>query len=164
MEEVKILCECAYIVKYTSAAYREQKLGEQTINGLKEAISSVQKLNPSTKDYLPTALRKLSRYSEIATNLTKAARSTRYRLFNRVTVAPVACNNISCLLLESGLKDLDHTLSRVTGLPKSKLSGLPMSRAALRKRYSDRMSNSQTKWKAHAEEQILLFYEFHPAL
>ncbi|KAK3700511.1 hypothetical protein LTR37_015912 [Vermiconidia calcicola] len=39
-----------------------------------------------------------------------------------------------------------------------------MPRADLRNRYAERISNSQTKWKVHAEVQILLFYELNPTL
>lgn len=57
------------------------------IDGLEGALSYLRKLNPSTKDYLSEALRKLSPYYEVALNLTNPARSTRYPLSTVSTVS-----------------------------------------------------------------------------
>ncbi|KAK3676561.1 hypothetical protein LTR78_003335 [Recurvomyces mirabilis] len=134
------------------------------IDGLEEALSYFRNLDPSTKDYLSKALRKLSRYYDVALTLTNAARDTRYPIFNSVTVAPVVCNNMDYLTPESKLEDFDQILSRITNSPENKLLLGSIPRADLRNRYADRMSNSKTKWKVHAEVQILLFYELNPAL
>lgn len=134
------------------------------IDGLEEALSYIRNLDPSTKDYLSAALRKLSRYYEVAVNLTNAARSTRYPIFNSVKVASVVCNNIDYRTLEANLKPFDQTLSRIKLSPRNNLPIVTTRRAHVRDRYAERISNAQTKWKVHAEVQILLFYELNPTL
>ena len=121
-------------------------------------------LNPTLKTYLPEALRKLGRYYEVAQNLTDAARSTRYLLFQQITVLAVECNSIGVESLISGLAGFDEAVSRIAN---SSVNGLQFSRQDRNlagMKYQNRMFRCGTKWKVHAEVQLLLFYELNPTI
>ena len=137
---------------------------EFDIDGLITMLQSFQTLNPSLRAYLPEALRKLGRYYEVAQNLTGAARSTKYLLFQNITVLHVERSSIGVEALMSGLASFDDAISRVAS---SSINGLQFSqkdRNVARTRYQDRILHCETKWKVHAEVQLLLFYELNPTI
>ena len=132
--------------------------------GLIALLDSVPTLNPSTKDYLPEALRKLGRYLQVARNLTDAAWSTKYTVFKNITVRPVVSTNVHIETIKDRLEGFDEAMSRFKHSNLNKLSIARGSRASAQKRYHDRMFNSSTRWKVHAEVQLLLFYEHDPTI
>jgi hypothetical protein len=137
---------------------------EFDIDGLITMLQNFQTLNPSLRAYLPEALRKLGRYYEVAQNLTGAARSTKYLLFQKITVLPVERNSTGVEALISGLASFDDAMSRMAN---SSINGSQFSqqdRNMARTRYQNRLFHCETKWKVHAEVQLLLFYELNPTI
>lgn len=117
-------------------------------------------LDPSLRRYLPEAIGKLGRYNQIVVNLTNAARTTKHSLFHNIVVVAVQYNQMDTLMPETGLRDFDAAWSRVTGKSaRGRSSSVEMN---TRKKYDSRVSNHDTRWKVHAEIQILLFYELNP--
>ena len=137
---------------------------EFDINGLINMLQNRQGLDPSLKAYLPEALRKLGRYYEVARNLTAAARDPKYPVFQNITVSAVKLSNVDAEALVSGLASFEDAISRATTSEVSHSQFSKKDRKLARRRYQDRVFHCQTKWKVHAEVQLLLFYELNPAI
>ena len=137
---------------------------EFDIDGLTIMLQNIRGLDPSVGTYLPEALRKLGRYYEVARTLTNAARSERYLLFKNITVLAVEIKSIGVEALMSGLDGFDGAMSRTMD---PRVNGLQFSRkdrSLARARYENRVFRCNTKWKVHAEVQLLLFYEINPTI
>ena len=102
-------------------------------------------LNPTLKTYLLKALRKLDRYYEVAQNLTDAARSTRYLLFQQITILAIECNSISIESLISGLIGFDEAISRIANSSINSLQFSRQDRNLARMKYQNRIFRYRTK-------------------
>jgi hypothetical protein len=114
------------------------------VDGLIIMLQNCLTLNPSLRAYLLEALRKLGRYYEVAQNLTGAARSTRYLLFQKITVLPVERNSTGVEALMSGLAGFDDAISRMAN---SGINGLQFSqqdRNLARTRYQNRLKKKNS--------------------
>ena len=125
------------------------------INGLIIMLRNLQPVNPSLKAYLPEALRKLSRYCGVAQNLTSAARSPKYLLFQKITVLAVERHSIGVEALMSGLASFDDATSRIVNSSVNGLQFSQQDRNLARTKYQSRMFRCETRWK------VLLFYELN---
>lgn len=115
----------------------------------------------SIREYLPRALGKLGRYRAIAAGLANASRTREHSLFQHIIVEPVAAPGVhpEDLTLNGALQDFESIWSRITN--KVSHDKLHQLREQARKKYQRRFC-CDTRWKIHAEIQILLFYEQRP--
>ena len=137
---------------------------EFDIDGLIAMLQNFQALNPSLRAYLPEALRKIGRYYEVAQDLAGASRNTKYLLFQNITVLPVERNSTGVEALISGLASFEDTMSRMANSGVNSLQFSQADRNSARTKYQDRMFHCETRWKVHAEVQLLLFYELNPMI
>ena len=137
---------------------------EFDIDGLIAMLQNFQALDPSLRAYLPEALRKLGRYYEVAQDLAGAARSTKYLLFQNITVLSVERNSTGVEALISGLASFEDAMSRIANSGVSSLQFSRTHRKLARTKYQNRMFHCETRWKVHAEIQLLLFYELNPTI
>jgi len=120
------------------------------------ALSTCERLDPSLLRYLPTAIGKLKHYTQVAINLTNAANSSKYTVFQDITVTAVSYQKVSRKSLGSQRHDFESVLER---LPNHNLTKQMSShRAELRERYEKKVE-SREQWNVHAEIQLLLSYE-----
>ncbi|KAK6441245.1 hypothetical protein LTR95_002526 [Oleoguttula sp. CCFEE 5521] len=119
--------------------------------------------NPSLKQYLPRAVEKLGHYRAITTDLINAARTASHTLFRRITIQPIE----PPVLLNDGtliatLRKFDAIWSRIARKATHDLT--ERFHAKTMAEYQGRILGSNTKFKIHAEMQILCFYEQRPHL
>ena len=107
---------------------------EFDIDGLIAMLQNFQTLDPTLRAYLPEALRKLGRYYQVAQDLAGAARSTKYLLFQNITVLPVERNSTGVEALISGLASFEDAMSRIAN---SGVNSLQFSRADRKLAQSD---------------------------
>lgn len=120
-------------------------------------------MNPSLKQYLPRAVKKLGRYCAIATDLINASRTTSHTLFRRISVQPIEPpKSLNDGTLIATLTSFDAVWSRITS--KAAHGQAKLLRAKTMAKYQNRIIGSHTKFKVHAEMQILCFYEQRPHL
>ncbi len=134
------------------------------VDGLSRVLAMSQTINPNLKAYFPRAMSKIGRYFCIARDLINAARSPDLKLFRRLSVQPVERPQLDMSFLADHLTGFDQVVQRVTSsspqrLPKAYGSA---SISNARTKFESRMSNCPTRWKIHAEVQLLLFYEQYP--
>lgn len=120
-------------------------------------LSGCNRLNVSLRDYLPRAVEKLGRYRAVALNLSNAARTIDHSLFQRITVLPVQplLPSLQQSTLTKSLQDSVISWGRLTGHfdESTKL------RHIAKQKFQRHVWECQTKWKIHAELQLLFFYE-----
>jgi hypothetical protein len=118
--------------------------------------------DPTLEGYLPRAIEKLGHYRAIAKSLAKAVRTKRHSLFKRITVRSIEPPN---LLLDNGLlTDAIRNFEAVWSRSASKISQdqSKLFYEKTRAKYHSRILSRLTRWKVHAEIQILFFYEQRP--
>jgi hypothetical protein len=112
----------------------------------------------SAREYLPRAIKKLGRYRAIAAGLANASRTRKHSLFQHIMVKPIANPELNAghLNLKDTLQDFESIWSRMTN--KASHDRLHQLQEQARKKFRRRLC-CDTRWKVHAEIQILLFYE-----
>ena len=136
------------------------------VDSLEKALRSSPIIDPGLKDSLRRAISKISRYHHTSCDLVDAARSPQYKFFQRISVQAIPKHQLDMAFLADQSADFEETFRRVTGSSHqyrhSDLDARVVS--AVRTRFLNRMTDRATKWKVHAEVQILLFYEQRPRL
>jgi hypothetical protein len=119
-------------------------------------------MDPTLKEYLPRAIEKLGRYRSIAMGLANASRTKKHSLFRSITVRPVELPDLKLdnRSLTSSLQDFENVWSRNADDVSHSL--LQQLREETKVKYHTRVHTCGTKWKVHAEVQILIFYEQRP--
>lgn len=128
---------------------------------LQTSLHTVSALNPSLKNFLPGAIKKLGRYYGIANDLVDAARSSRHTIFRRITIEALEEPTIDTASVTANLQGFDAVLKRNVGsrLRKNEWQSHSSSLEAMRTKYESRIKNRATPWKIHAEIQLLSFYD-----
>jgi hypothetical protein len=112
-------------------------------------------LEPSLKDYIPEATRKVGRYYAAASDLNSAARDKHCRLFLKVHVeifqvqVPISIKKMKA---ELQLSNLPSPIGQTSNYQPEKIKN------NLRKR----MTEASMHLKVHAEIQLLFYYELNP--
>ena len=132
---------------------------------LESLLKLAHTIDPSLRDFLPSAVDKLARYHQIAIDLVNAARLSTYTLFRRISIAP-----LSQLAKKKSYPrrnaDFTKAIQRITGLKDDSyrwrfpLTALP----TLENDFKNRINNPNVERKIHAEIQLVMFYEQHPNL
>jgi hypothetical protein len=117
---------------------------------------------PSTKEYLPKAIEKLGRYRSIAKGLARASKTKSHSLFQRITVRPIELPDLQkdARNLTGSLQDFESVWLRNAGGVSHSL--LQLVRDKVENKYQSRIHTCGTRWKVHAEIQILMYYERLP--
>ncbi|KAL9032833.1 MAG: hypothetical protein Q9180_006283, partial [Flavoplaca navasiana] len=141
------------------------QISELDVNTLQMVLDKSNLIDPTLKASLPLKISKLGRYHRITCDLIDAARSSHSTLFGHISVQAIAKPPLNMASIKDQLAGFEQTYQRVTSSSQqsSHLRFDPRSAAAVRKRFETRMANHATRWKVHAEIQILLFYEQHPS-
>ncbi|CAO1602478.1 hypothetical protein XANCAGTX0491_006088 [Xanthoria calcicola] len=136
------------------------------VDSLDKALRLSPIIDPSLKYFLPRAINKISRYHHISCDLVDAARSPQYTLFQRISIQAIPKHQLDMAFLADQSANFEETFRRVTGSSHQyRHSDFdPRVVSAVRTRFLKRMTDRATKWKVHAEVQILLFYEQRPQL
>lgn len=132
------------------------------VRTLVTVLSQSRVIDPTLKDYLPRAIKKLRRYREISISLANAARTRSHGLFNSITVQSIDPPDLSVDLgtLTTALQNFEAVWS---GAADEDLRGQPHRlREETRAKYHKRIRDNCTEFKVHAEVQILYFYEQQP--
>jgi hypothetical protein len=129
------------------------------VHTLATVLGQSSAMDPNLKEYLPRAIEKLGRYRAIAVNLAKASETKKHSLFQSITVRPI---ELPGLQLDSrnftgSLQDFERVWSRNAGGVSHDL--LQQLREKAKAKYQSRIHTCGTRWKVHAEVQILMFYE-----
>ena len=142
-----------------------------SLTELGAALETSLTLNPELKHFLPSALGKLGRYYSVSCDLISAARSTKYKIFNRVQVKTCRVPRpVKALILHS-VPSLALALQNVVQRSSSQqqerstqalTTYLTKPLSAAEDIFRSRFSGKGNFWKVHAEIQLLFFYEFHP--
>jgi hypothetical protein len=132
------------------------------VHTLTTVLDQSSTMNPTSKEYLPRAIEKLGRYRSIATGLANASRTKKHSLFRSITVRPVELPDLKLdnRSLTSSLQDFETVWSRNADDVSHSL--LRQLREGTKVKYHTRIHTCGTKWKVHAEVQILMFYEQRP--
>lgn len=132
------------------------------VQALVTILQQSRAVDPTLQDYLPKAISKLGLYRAIATGLANAARTTRHSLFERITVRPIKGPDLQPDngTLNSALQDFEAVWSR--SVKDTSYDLLRPLHEITKSRYHSRILSRCTKWKVHAEIQILCFYEQRP--
>ena len=136
------------------------------VDSLEKALRSSPIIDPGLKDSLPRAISKINHYHYISCDLVDAARSPQYRLFQRISIQAIAKLQLDMAFLADQSANFEETFRRVTcSSHQYRQSDFdPRVVSAVRTKFLNRMTDRATKWKVHAEIQILLFYEQRPQL
>jgi hypothetical protein len=131
------------------------------------ALAISKTLDPGLKHFLPEAVAKLGRYYTVSCDLVSAARGRYYRLFRRVSVAPVDIS-LPSEILRRDHASLRSAVQNIFG-PKQQR---PIERhletyfsqrlAAVGAAFQLRLSAEGNPWKVHAEIKLLFYYELYP--
>lgn len=118
------------------------------------ALRKAHGLKPSLKDHLPVAIKKLGMYYSIGKDLVDAARSTRYTIFNHITVETLdpPTSNIDSFGDIASFEAVIGRMQHGEVLPSAKLD-------QVKEKYESRRLEKPSGWKVHAEIQLLLHYE-----
>lgn len=146
-----------HLMKLCSMAYQFD------VRALDTILKQLPITDLSLKEYLPRAVEKLGRYRAIAIDLINAARTTKHTLFRRITVRsikPPGLPNDGALI--TTLRDFHAVWSRTTS--RDVRNQTTRLQAETRTKYQNRIFGSHTKFKVHAEIQLLCFYEQRPNL
>ena len=127
--------------------------------GLTDALQRSTILDPSLAEALPIAIRKVGRYYRISRDLIDAARNPKYTIFQTITVETLDPPKFDQAQIRRSQFSFDETLRRIRA-PSCKAGLLP----AARQKFNSRLNNCNTPWKAHAEIQLLFFYELNPEI
>jgi hypothetical protein len=132
------------------------------VHTLATVLDQSSAMDPTLKEYLPRAIEKLGRYRSIATGLANASRTKKHSLFRSITVRPIELPDLKLdnRSLTSSLQDFENVWSRNAGDVSHSL--LRQLREETKVKYHTRIHTCGTKWKVHAEVQILMFYEQRP--
>lgn len=154
--------------QYTSRALLHDiliQISEFDVYTLQMALDRSGFIDPTIKGSLPLKVSKLGRYYRITCDLIDAARSSQSKLFGRISVQAIPRPPLNMASLIDQVAGFERTYRRVTSSSQqsSHLKFDPRSAAAVRKRFETRMADHATRWKVHAEIQILLFYEQNPS-
>ncbi|KAL8658085.1 MAG: hypothetical protein Q9226_001289 [Calogaya cf. arnoldii] len=141
-------------------------ISEFDIPSLEIALELSHRIDPSTKKDLPHKLRKLGQYYRFTCDLIDAARSSQSALFQRISVQALNQPCLDMTFVADRSIGFDQTFQRVTSSSRQYHPGnfQPQAAAAVRQKFESRMADRATRWKVHAEIQILLFYEQNPSL
>jgi hypothetical protein len=132
------------------------------VHTLATVLNQSSAMDPTLKEYLPRAIEKLGRYRSIATGLANASRTKKHSLFRSITVRPIELPDLKLdnRSLTSSLQDFETVWSRNSDDVSHSL--LRQLREETKVKYHTRTRTCGTKWKVHAEVQILMFYEQRP--
>ncbi|KAL8800871.1 MAG: hypothetical protein Q9200_007111 [Gallowayella weberi] len=135
------------------------QIGQFDVSSLQTALESSPDRN--LKEWLPQSISKIGRYYQITCDLVDAARSDLSKIFRRISVHAVRQPCLDMRFVAGHAAGFEETIGRVTrSSPKYRQSGFePGHVAAVRKKYQNHITDGAAAWKAHAEIQILLFYE-----
>ena len=125
--------------------------------GLKSVLKSSACPDPSLLRSLSDSVRKVGRYYRVSVDLINAARNPRYTIFNHITIETLMPPATDQGQIMSSSSSFDEILQRIcpTSFEAESLS-------AARQKFHARMSSHDTRWKVHAEIQLLFFYELNP--
>jgi hypothetical protein len=132
------------------------------VNPLVAVLSRSRTMDPTTREYLPKAIEKLGRYRSIAKDLARASKTKNHSLFQRITVRPIELPDppLDSRNLTGSLQDFESVWSRNAGGVSHSL--LQQVREKAETKYQSRTHTCATRWKVHAEIQILMYYERLP--
>ncbi|KAL9633968.1 MAG: hypothetical protein Q9204_003187 [Flavoplaca sp. TL-2023a] len=141
------------------------QLSEFEVDTLQMVLDKCSFIDQTIKISLPLKVSKLGRYYRITCDLIDAARSSHSTLFGRISVQAIAKPPLNMTSTIDQLAGFEQVYRRVTSSShqSSHLGFDPRSAAAVQKRFETRMADQATRWKVHAEIQILLFYEQNPS-
>ncbi|KAL8884892.1 MAG: hypothetical protein Q9215_007151 [Flavoplaca cf. flavocitrina] len=141
------------------------QISEFDVATLQTVLNTSSLIEPTVKTSLPLKISKLGRYHRITCDFIDAARSSHCTLFRHISVQVVAKPHINMASIINQLAGFEQTYRRVTSSShqSSQIRFDPRSAAAVQKRFETRMADHATRWKVHAEIQILLFYEQNPS-
>lgn len=135
------------------------------------ALGASRRLDPSAKEYIPVAVRKLARYSLASRHLVTAARTKKYSIFNTIKVEHFQVSIPSQHPFPGPFPTLDQALrnlmsSRITYNGNKRdlritalLRNLTQSKSAA---FEARLCSATPVWKVHAEIQLLAYHELNP--
>ena len=136
------------------------------VDSLETALRSSAIIDPGLKDSLPRAISKINHYHHISCDLVDAARSSQYTFFQRISIQAIDKHQLDMAFLADQSANFEETFRRVIGSSHQyRQSDFdPRVVSAVRTKFLNRMTDRDTKWKVHAEVQILLYYEQRPQL
>jgi hypothetical protein len=120
-----------------------------------KAILEKSTLQPSSKESLPEAARKVGRYYAAASDLISAAKGPTGRVFSKVNVEPFQ------IQVPPLIKEFNGDL-RSWSLPDSIIHLSEPQGMQLKDKLRKRLAEIAMHRKVHAEIQLLFFYELHP--
>ncbi len=141
------------------------QISEFDVDTLQTVLDTSSLVGISLRTSLPLKVSKLGRYHRITCDFIDAARSSHSSLFGRISVQAIARPPLDMASIIDQLAGFEQTYRRVisSAHQSSHLRFDPRSAAVVQKRFETRMADHATRWKVHAEIQILLFYEQNPS-
>jgi OTT_1508-like deaminase len=148
-----------------------ESFASKSMQLLVAALGSSQRIDPSTRNYLPIALEKLARYSSASRYLVAIARKKKYSIFSNIKVESFQISVPSQPLFQKPLLTLEqawenllsakiYDRTRVMNLNVPSFLANPYHDKAMR--FRDRISAAHEVWKVHAEIQLLVYHELNP--
>jgi OTT_1508-like deaminase len=135
------------------------------------ALRTSRTVNPNMKEYLPTAIEKLARYSLASRYLVGTARDRRYSVFDNITVEIVQIPRPSQPLFHWPFSNLEQACQNVMNY-KASVQGpelnsplgsfLGKSYCSTAHKFQAHVSADNKLWKIHAEIQLLVYHELNP--
>lgn len=141
------------------------QISELDIEVLQTALGRSNFIGPSTRASLLLKVSKLGRYHRITCDLIDAARSSYGTLFRRISVQAIAKPNLNMAPITTEVAGFEQIFTRVTRLSQRTRNSTydPKSASAVQKKFETRIADRCTRWKVHAEIQLVIFYEQYPS-
>lgn len=136
------------------------QIHEFDTRNLENVLRTPPTMDPSTRDFLPFAIKKLRQYYGVAADLIKAARGSQSHLFKRVSVEVLEDPMVNT---STNNAQIDQVFQRLAGRLTTRSRKRHQNTIIMaRDRFRRRFENCTTPWKIHAEIQLLFFYERNP--
>ena len=116
------------------------------------------RLDATLKESLPEAVGKVGRYYSVSRDLVRMARSSKYRVFNRISIKSIQIS------VPPPITNVNQSLTPATAIMTQLETYTANPFPTVQRQYQHDFLEHEKNKKIHAEIQILFFYEFHAEL